>query len=92
MVYRQNEYAAYRPNGNAIDDAHPQWERAIEAQIDIAKILQENKSRDKRFATQSKTDIRVSEPQASEETQRLAKLTELERQRRREAMSMLKIQ
>ena len=64
---------------------HPQWERAIEAQIDIAKILQENKSRDKRFATQSKTDIRVSEPQASEETQRLAKLTELERQRRREA-------
>lgn len=71
---------------------HPGFERTMEVLIAGAKILQENESRDRRIATQSQADIPASEPQPSEETQRLAKLTELNRQRRREAGEEVKTQ
>ncbi len=71
---------------------HPGFERGIELLLDAAIILQENELRKKYFTTQLKADIPVLDPQPSEGTQRPAKLTDLERQRRREVWEEVKTQ
>jgi len=63
----------------------PGWDPGMQVLISLEKILQEKEFSEKRFETQAKAGIPVPEPQPSEETQRIEKLTELDRQRIRDA-------